>query len=267
MHDHTIYLLRATSVQSSNPKIVLQLANGEKVVTSTHSLLGYILPNINSGTKITDIVVHGSDSDNKAQPIPLTEDVWISQLLQGPWKQPFLRIWNELGPIEVQRSIQLESLKEVPHFEYNAKIFIRDLRRFQRDGEAWSRINETSHPYFLGPPYFSESLVERILQLPIRRTQVPGQLAEDTHLAAELAKLHKHNDCGDDVCRPCHLKVIPIYEIAFDLKYAEFEEQVHKVGKFAIAGVESSGKGRISTLGIATKKLREFFCLRERRKA
>ncbi len=215
----------------SEEKVAIRLESGGKEVLSKQYLLGYIQAKIDEGTRLTEIIITALSSDYQEKQIRLTKDVWMISLIRGPWKESFIKIWDERGPIEFQRSLQLDALKQVPGFDHNSKVLVRDLKRYGRELEASTRIHSTAHQYFLGAPYFTEALVATILQLPIGRTD----------LAGELAKLYNRkvqDDEDDQVCAAHELG--PLYETAFNLKYDDFKNQFRTVSSFPIAGLQNT---------------------------
>lgn len=213
-------------------KVVLDLADGDHEIFSKDSLLGQhscfwfanflskpcvgaIDTSIGEGKKITDVIVTARKSNNDERDIVLLKDIWLTSLVRGPWKESFLPIWNERLQVESRQAALLTQLRQDPHFEWNAKVFIRDLIKY--DDHAARRLNETDRVFYLGMPYFTPLLVQALLALPFARSD----------LESELKKLLKRvEDAGEELCSANHLA--PLYQLAFGINRSDFKEQKFK---------------------------------------
>ena len=110
----------------------------------------------------------------------------------------------------------LTKLKDVKNFDYNAKIFLRDLHNFESE-DARRRIENTMHTYYLGKPYFSDDTVERILSLPFRASTVERELE---------ALYQAKGDGKSTFCAAHHLAPLP--EAAFEMRYLDFKGQTFR---------------------------------------
>lgn len=67
----------------------------------------------------------------------------------------------------MQLNSALDELNAIPGFTDRSKLFIRDLRCFGRDQDAQNRLNGTKHEYYLGGVYFNNSIIKKIVELPV----------------------------------------------------------------------------------------------------
>ena len=220
-----------SSVPASE-QVILDLADGDHEVFSKDFLLGQhsssrfanLLSNpcvgaidtsIGDGKKLTDVLVTARKPDSHERDIVLSKDIWLTSLVRGPWKESFLPIWNERLELESTHAALLAKFKQLPHFEWNVKVFIRDLMIY--DEHAARRLNETDRVFYLGVPYFTPSLAQALLALPFARSNLRG----------ELNKLLKRvEDAGEELCSANHLA--PLYQLAFDMNWSDFKEQKFK---------------------------------------
>ena len=68
--------------------------------------------------------------------IVLSNEIWHTSLLRGPWKADFQQIWEISNHTMYERNKALKKLHAIPGFNENAKLFIRDLRYFGKDIKA-----------------------------------------------------------------------------------------------------------------------------------
>lgn len=144
----------------------------------------------------------------------MTDDVWMTSLLRGPWKEEFQQIWETRKRITVQRNSALEELNTIPGFADRTKKFIRDLRYFGRDQEAQNRLNDTKREYYLGGVYFNNSTVKKILELPVGSGTLKSELEK-------LSKRKMDRGEGEELCASHDLP--PLYEVALGLDWKKLK--------------------------------------------
>lgn len=121
----------------------------------TNTCVGWIAAQATTGKDISNITVTTLSENGPTKDIVLSDDIWHTSLLRGPWKASFQQIWEMNKHTAYQRSEALGKLYAIPGFSEKAKLFIADLRRFGKDVKAQRRLHETKHEYFLGGNYFS----------------------------------------------------------------------------------------------------------------
>jgi hypothetical protein len=177
--------------------------------------------------------------------ITLTDAVWQTSLLRGPWKEEFQKLW-ELSKIAIcQRNEALDQLHQIPDFTEMAKQFIRDLRCFGGDVKAQARLNDTKHEYFLGGKYFSPSTVAKILQIPVGNSSVKEELEK-------LSRRKVEREQQNEICAAHDLA--PLFEIAFGLDWTTLKNEDALKNKANQKGAEKKGFG--GTVGRGLKKAR-----------
>ncbi|KAE8342411.1 hypothetical protein BDV24DRAFT_162302 [Aspergillus arachidicola] len=158
-------------------RVVLDLGNGQYETFSVSYLLGWIMAEAEKGTPLHNIVVTSITLKGRPSDVKLSKDVWTRSLLRGPHKGKFLQIWGTYSETSVGRTDALDSLvSEFDYFSNNAKVFIRDLKLFGTKPESRTRPLSTHHRLFLGEPYFSNTLVGKILTLPLQPSTLQGHL-------------------------------------------------------------------------------------------
>jgi hypothetical protein len=182
--------------------------------TEADCVTGWITSQVLEGKDVTDITVCTLTRNQRPKEVLLTDDVWMTSLLRGPWKEEFQQIWETRKRITVQRNSALEELNAIPGFADRTKMFIRDLRCFGQDQEAQNRLNDTKHEYYLGGVYFNNSTVKKILGLPVGNGTLKSELEK-------LSKRKMDRGEGEELCASHDLS--PLYEVALGLDWKKLK--------------------------------------------
>jgi hypothetical protein len=171
-----------------------------------------------AGKDVSDIVIEAFTTKGRAKEVMLTDQIWQTSLLRGPWKNEFQQLWQASKHAAAKKIEALDSLKQIPGFENMAKLFIRDLKCFSRDEEARFRLEETKHEYYLGGIYFAATTVDKILDMP---------LVGKSTVKQELDKLSRRIMEGEqqnEMCAPHNLA--PIFVAAFGLDWEKLRKDM-----------------------------------------
>lgn len=98
----------------------------------------------------TEVTVHSIGAGGISEAIQLTANVWQKHLLRGPWKDPFLRIWDTFTRAEAKRD---EILSEITisdsQFHQGCLNFIYDLRNIGDNKGSRARLEGNGHRFTL----------------------------------------------------------------------------------------------------------------------
>lgn len=199
-------------------KVTIDLGEGKSETFSKEYLLGWITAEVLTGGKdASNICVTSITKNRRPVEISLNGDIWSTSLLRGPWKEDFQRIWDVSQSASYERNKALESLSNIPNFNRLSKLFIRDLRCFGKDLQAQKRLNDTNHPYFLGPKYFSPDTVTKILTIPMGTVTVKDKLDQ-------LAQRKVSREQQNEICAAHDLS--PLFEAALGLDWSSVKEEM-----------------------------------------
>ena len=202
------------------------------------------------GKEISEIEVESLTPNRCPVRVLLTDKIWMTSLLRGPWEAEFLKLWDERKQIAHQRSSILDQLNSNPDFANNARQFIKDLRHFGQNVEVQNRLHHTQHEFFLGQPYFDSRTVEKLLSLPVGR----GDL--DYELKALILRKMERNE-GDELCASHDLA--PLYEAALGLSWEKIKGEVLGALTNLKLGEQSKKSGTSSKAKTLGKKASAFF--------
>jgi hypothetical protein len=215
-------------------KVTLDLGDGKQETFSKQYLLGkkfifqkgyqglttvpgWIGSGIVDGKDVTNIVIETLTKNRRPIQITLSDTIWHTSLLRGPWKDEFQSLWEMSKSWSHRKTEALSQLKQIPDFELMSKRFIRDLRCFGFDQAAQTRLNNTNHEFFLGSPYFSSDTVAKILQMPFAKSTVGEELVKIAQ-----RKLTRENQ--NELCAAHDLS--PLFEAAFDLDWEQLKPEM-----------------------------------------
>ena len=109
--------------------------------------------------------------------VRLTNQIWQTSLIRGPWRDPFLALWNKRIAVKSATEECISNLcQSVPDFSAKCEQFIRDLRSFGQDARAQARLEGTGDEFYLGLPYFSSPTRAEILGIPTMNGSVSDDL-------------------------------------------------------------------------------------------
>ncbi|MCJ1389032.1 hypothetical protein MMC18_001885 [Xylographa bjoerkii] len=123
-------------------------------------------------------------------------------LIQGPWCQKFMPIWQSYTTALASHRSILSSLSEDREFVTRCRNFIYDLHSFTKS-QSRNRLEGTGHEFYLGKPYFEHTQVDAVLKIEIMGGTVESNLRE---LARKKAATY------DAMCASHDLA--PIFELA-----------------------------------------------------
>ncbi|KAJ5902338.1 hypothetical protein N7495_002866 [Penicillium taxi] len=185
--------------------VTITLADGERRTFNKEYMLELIRSRFSSARPLTEIELQ-TFANGELVKTKLTREIWEGSLVRGPWKDSFLEIWTLYLRTASFRATQLAKLrKKYPNFNQNCIQFIQDLHTYERQGSQ-TRLAQTGHEFFLGPPYFEGKMVQQILEL---RT-MSGTIND------ELQTL-KTRVSSTDICASHDLS--PIFEAAFGISW------------------------------------------------
>ena len=137
------------------------------VVSSLLIIAEWIESQIEDLKKPTDIVVTSIKSDGSTWDVQLTPEVWQKHLLRGPWKSLFEDIWDTSMRAQAKReAMRLELISTTANFQQNCQNFIYDLRSFDTNKKSRERLETVRNRYYIGKPYFSDDVCDKILRFP-----------------------------------------------------------------------------------------------------
>ncbi|OAQ61981.1 hypothetical protein VFPPC_07321 [Pochonia chlamydosporia 170] len=147
---------------------MVSMVSNENVMTFTKDyLLGWIESQLTDLKNPTEVTVHSIGPSGISQPVQLTADIWQRNLLRGPWKEPFIRIWDDFIRAESKKEEMLsEIMTNNPRFHQGCLEFIYDLRNYGNNKGSRARLEGNGHKFYIGAPYFDDATRDRILQLP-----------------------------------------------------------------------------------------------------
>lgn len=125
--------------------------------------------------------------------VRLTSQIWQTSLTRGPWRDPFLALWNKRTAVKSATEDSISNLcKSVPDFSVKCEQVVRDLRVFGQDAGAQARLEGTGDGFYLGLPYFSSSTRKGILGIPTRNGLVADKLRLLTNKRIETSICASH---------------------------------------------------------------------------
>ena len=191
---------------------------------------------MSAGRDLTDIQVTALTKNKRPVEIALTDDVWLTSLLRGPWKNDFQALWETNQSRQYKKRMALDELKREPGFEIASKLFIRDLRCFGNDTNAQTRLNGTNHGFFLGQPFFTPATVDKILSLPFGSSTVKQELQD-------LAQRKTSAEHQTEICVSHDLA--PLFEVAFVLDWKKLKvEMTPRVVDKIVSEIGKKGFGK-----------------------
>lgn len=211
---------------------------GKKLIfqktSRTDNCPGWIGSGIVDGKDVTNIVIETLAKNRRPIQITLSDTIWHTSLLRGPWKDEFQSLWEMSKSWSHRKTEALNQLKQIPNFELMSKGFMRYLRCFGFDQDAQNRLNNTNHEFFLGPPYFTSDTVERILQMPFAKSTVGEELVKIAQ-----KKLTRENQ--NEMCAAHDLS--PLFEAAFGLDWEQLKPEMGGDGLRNARNTERRGFG------------------------
>ncbi|KAF4553949.1 Hypothetical protein D9617_5g068240 [Elsinoe fawcettii] len=181
--------------------VTIDVGNRDFVTLNKDYLTLWIESCLRDGKVLTDIVVDSYGAGRTIRHDKLTEDVWQRSLIRAPPKDTFLPYWTTFVKARLGReSVLSDIIRDNKDFPQSCQNFIHDLRTYGSDAKSRSRLDKTGHEFYLGSPYFSNRVVQKLLRIP---TQA-GTL--DTDLRALADKRRE----GGDICAAHDLA--PLYE-------------------------------------------------------
>ncbi|PYH33993.1 uncharacterized protein BO87DRAFT_426267 [Aspergillus neoniger CBS 115656] len=190
-------------------KMTLDLGQGQQETFSVSYLIGWTMAEAEKGTPLHNIVVTSITPKGRPVNLTLTRDTWTRSLLRGPNKNQFLEIWTKYSESAVRRTDLLDKLhRDYDYFDTNAKVFIKDLKLFGSKPDSRTRLLGTRHRYFLGEPYFSSTLVDHILVLPLQTSTVQGHL--DDLMRKKASRGQEEELCASHDLAPVFLRAFSL---------------------------------------------------------
>ncbi|KAI0379525.1 hypothetical protein F5Y04DRAFT_282945 [Hypomontagnella monticulosa] len=214
--------------------MVTLLSEGE--LYTKEYLLGWIDSQVSDSKCLTEIQVQQLNADGTIKHIQLTSMVWQKSLIRGQWKKIFGPIWDDYVRCLCEREVKLDRLSEsVPGFRQSCHNFIHDLRTYGSNKGSQSRLDETGHEFYMGPPYFDDDTRQKLLSLPAMKAATLETLLKSIALKRKDTTICASHDLA------------PIFEAILGIKWDKYSAKAFTEARKSSGGIgfhEARGKAK-----------------------